>query len=570
MKWLKILTLISLSVCGSVIQALEPGATLPRSDHLPSQLPEASAKPKLQIPIPDRTKPLATTQQGPRFVLREIHFVGNTVFDDQQLQNIIARWLGREIAPIDLESIRFELAGFYRQAGYINSGVLLPQQHIQAGVVRYQIIEGRLSEIHIEGAGRLADRYLQTRLQTNPDEPLNQQELLDRFQMLLNDPLIERLNGTLKPGARPGESLLDLQVSRRQPYALNIGLDNYTPPSVGAYTGRLDGALRNLTGWGDLLDLNLNYSEGLQSLGSQFSVPIAAAQTRLNLNFQGSQARIVDSLLQPLNVENAFYHLSAGLSQPLYLSTRRSFIVDGQFAYRYTRNALLGTDTGLSDGSEANGKSTVSVFRLSQNYLDKTLERVISLRSTFSVGADLLGATTHYGLTRYVSNGNTLYYQEPDSRFFSWLGQARFVQQLDPQGSELFMRGDLQLAAQSLLPLERFALGGIYTIRGYRQNELVRDNGYALALEVRYPLLNPEHYAGNTLKLVPFVDYGRAWNDRQAGQTLWSLGVGLQWQWQLVNAEFYWAQAMNKAPVVKQQGDIQDSGIHFRLSFKIL
>ncbi len=536
--------------------ALEPGAAIPRADDLPAIFPADSKdnenclflSPRPSLPSGEEVA------NAPHFVLREVSFSGNQVFSDAALKQVLANWIGLPISRIDLETIRFTLAQHYRQAGYTNSGVLLPNQHIADGRVHYQIVEGRLSGIQISGANGLSDQYIQNRLQQRPEEAFNQHRLLERFQLLLADPLIEHLNGTLKPGSQPGESLLDLTVTRRKPYGLQVGFDNYTTPSVGAYTGRMDGVLRNLTGWGDFLQLDLNYSEGLQGLGSQFSLPIAASNTRLNLNFQGNQTEITDTALRYLAIKNDFYHLSAAVSQPLYLSLQRSFTIEGQFAYRYTRNFILGEPIGLASGSEENGKAKVSAFRFLQHYVDRSPERVLSLRSTFSAGADVLGATVNP--------------VQADSRFFSWLGQGRYVQHVGDSGTELFFRGDVQLASEALLPVERFALGGAYTVRGYRQNERVRDNGYVLSAELRYPLLDngQEH----RLKLVPFADYGNAWNHNGAGHTLWSLGLGLQWDWRLANADFYWAHAMNNADSPLQQGDIQDDGIHFRLGVKLL
>lgn len=536
--------------------ALEPGATLPRADDLPTSLPPAITAPGLQVPEPSLPVQIEPEQTALRFILQEITFSGNQMFTDAALKQVFADWIGRPVSRIDLETLRFKLAQYYRQAGYINSGVLLPEQHISSGRVHYQIIEGRLGALQIKGAEGLSDRYIKNRLQNEPDEALNQLQLLERFQLLLTDPLIEYLNGTLKPGSKSDESILDLTVKRRQPYELNLSVDNYTTPSVGAYTGRLDGVLRNLTGWGDFLQLNLNYSEGLHGLGALFSLPIAASNTRLNLNFQGNQTEITDTELKPLAIKNDFFHLSAGLSHPLYLSTQRSFTIEELVAYRYARNFILGEPIGLADGSEENGKAKVTVIRFLQNYVDRNPDRVFSLRSTFSAGVDVLDATIND--------------TKADSRFFSWLGQGRYVQHLSEKGIELFFRGDMQLASEALLPVERFALGGVYTVRGYRQNERVRDNGYVLSTELRYPLLNVNNEQEHSLKLAPFVDYGAAWNQNDAGQTLWSLGLGLQWNWRLANADFYWACAMKSVDTPKLQGDIQDDGIHFRLAVKLL
>lgn len=555
MRWC---LLIGFCVCAGVTYALEPGATIPRSQDLPSQLPITSETsfPPQQTPTTPATEARMPEVVTPRFVLQELRLQGNTVFDDAELQQVVAPWLGKTVALVDLESIRFALAQYYRQAGYINSGVVLPQQHINNGSVVLQIIEGHIGTIRIQGAERLVERYIRARIQVDTEEVLKQQQLLERFQLLLNDPLIERLNAALKPGSKPSESELELQVTRRRPYALDVSMDNYTPASVGAYTGRLESVVRNLTGWGDALQLDLNYSAGLQGLQSLFSLPLAAGATRLNFSFQGNQAEIIDAPLQSLRIHNDFFHLGLALNHEFALSTQRSFTLEAQFAYRYSRSFILGIPLGLGEGSEENAKAKVSVLRFMQNYLHKSQERVFSLRSTFSVGTDFLDATVNQGL--------------PDSRFFSWLGQGRYVQQLDKRGSELFLRADVQLASNSLLPLERFALGGVYSVRGYRQNELVRDNGFVLSAEFRYPLLFLEQYAGHTLKLVPFIDFGQVWNYAARTDSLWSLGLGLQWNWRQLHADVYWAEAMQHSEVVNVQSDLQDSGVHFRLSYKLL
>lgn len=553
-------TLCSLVIFGiaSPIYALESVANLPRTDNLSVNLPSAITSPDLQIT--DLQVPGLLSQAGPEqphFILREVTFSGNQVFSDTVLITVIADWIGRSVSRIDLETLRFTLAQYYRQAGYINSGVLLPPQHISNGRVHYKIVEGRLGTIKIEGAQGLSDQYIKNRLQDNPNEPLNQQQLLEHFQLLLTDPLIEYLHGTLKPGLKSDESLLELTVKRRKPYSLNLIVDNYTPPSIGAYTGRLNSVVRNLTGWGDFLQIDLDYTKGMQGLDTLFSLPIAASSTNLTLNFQNNQTEIIDRELKSLNIKNDFHHMSIGLNHPLYLSLQRSFTIEEVLAYRYTRNFILGEPLGLAEGSDANGTTKVTVIRFLQHYVDRSPERAFSLRSTLSMGIDALNATINHDA-------------QSDSRFYSWLGQGRYIRQLSKNGTELFFRGDIQIAAETLLPVERFALGGVDTVRGYRQNELVRDNGYVLSTELRYPLLNTNTGQEYTLQLVPFIDYGVAWNDNDTSHTLWSLGIGLQWNWRLASADFYWARAMNNTDTPKLQKDIQDNGVHFRFSIKFL
>lgn len=101
------------------------------------------------------------------------------------------------------------------------------------------------------------------------------------------------------------------------------------------------------------------------------------------------------------------------------------------------------------------------------------------------------------------------------------------LQQVSPR-VVLIGRVAAQLTPDSLLSLERFSLGGVDTVRGYRQNQLVSDNGVVGSLELRIPLTKN----ASILQLTPFVEVGSAWNTRGVNpdpQTIASVGAGLRW-----------------------------------------
>ncbi len=555
--------LIGYSVSGL---ALEPGALTPsRPDYQLPPLPQVLPKtPPSTLQPPTETPSLARADDTLKFILKEVIFDQALPETIQELQPIVAPLLGKSVSRLDLDTLRLELLQKCKTLGFLYPSVILPSQQIKQGIVHYQVYEGHLTQINIEGAERLHEDYLRKRLQPD-DGPLERTELQERFQLLLTDPLIERVNGALRPGANPGDAILDLSVKRAKPYELHLGMDNYTPPTVGSYTGHLDGTVRNLTGWGDFLRLNLNGSGGTKGISSYFSMPLNAYDTRLNLGFQGSEANVIESHLKSLDIQNNFMDVNIGVSHPLYHTINRIFSVESQFAYRQTHTLLQNSAFPAAFGNEDNGKATVSVVRLIQNYLDRDVDRVLSFRSSFNIGIDAFDATTHSD-------------NKPDSHYFSWLGQLRYVHNLDQRGTQFFFRGDVQLASRNLLPLERFALGGVYTIRGYRQNEMVRDEGYALGFELRYPLILPNEANGHKLNLVPFYDLGGAWNLDANGskvddvyQTLMGIGMGLQWSWEQFDADFYWARALSHHPPLSNiDNDIQDQGIYFRLHARLL
>jgi hemolysin activation/secretion protein len=153
------------------------------------------------------------------------------------------------------------------------------------------------------------------------------------------------------------------------------------------------------------------------------------------------------------------------------------------------------------------------VLRFYQDWVDRNAVRVLAARSELRIGLDLFDAT--------VNDSGT------DGQFVSWLGQFQWVERIAPR-LLLVSRINTQLTPDSLLPLERFSLGGVDTVRGYTQNELVTDNGIMASIELRISLLpNLEQ-----LQLVPFIDAGHAWNNRTPDpevDSLVGIGMGLRW-----------------------------------------
>ncbi|MGB0911542.1 MAG: ShlB/FhaC/HecB family hemolysin secretion/activation protein [Nitrospirales bacterium] len=191
-----------------------------------------------------------------------------------------------------------------------------------------------------------------------------------------------------------------------------------------------------------------------------------------------------------------------------------------------------------------------------------------SARSRFSVGIDTLGATANSG-------GH-----QPDTHFFTWLGQIQGAHRFDPLGIQLIGRTDLQLSNDGLFPLEQYAMGGRFTVRGYRENSLVRDNAFLFTAETRIPVL-PSILGLETVQFAPFFDVGRSWNAKgdTEPETLASVGAGLRFSFrqtampllQHSYANIYWGQQLRPVPgSVDSNTNLQDHGVHFQVVLEVL
>lgn len=124
----------------------------------------------------------------------------------------------------------------------------------------------------------------------------------------------------------------------------------------------------------------------------------------------------------------------------------------------------------------------------------------------------------------------------------------------------------MQLADAPLVPLEQFGVGGQATVRGYRQDALLTDNGALLSAEVRLPILRVREVRG-VLQAAPFVDVGTAWSFGDDGfdQTIAGVGVGLLWRMgDDFSARLDWG-----IPLVGiEAGDrsLQENGLYFSIN----
>ena len=133
----------------------------------------------------------------------------------------------------------------------------------------------------------------------------------------------------------------------------------------------------------------------------------------------------------------------------------------------------------------------------------------------------------------------------------------------------LLLRTDVQLADRSLLALEQISEGGQDTVRGYRQDLLLADNGLFASAEVRIPLLRLPKLNG-LLQLTPFVDVATVANRDSSVKldpaTIASVGLGLRLQLSdRLTTRFDWG-----IPLVSVSGDkrtLQENGLYFSVVY---
>ena len=510
-------------------------------------------------PLPPAPPEEQEQLSGPRVFVRQIRVVGSTVFTAAELAAVTAPYVNRSVTSEELEGLRLALTRLYINAGYINSGAILPDQTVTEGVITFQILEGVLTSVTVDGNRWFRERYLRRRLAMGITPPLNIGTIQERLQLLQQDERIERLDAELRPGVQLGESALYVRVTERVPFFVALEFNNYQSPSIGAERGLLTVAHRNLTGHGDILEVTYGRSAGLDlQLDASYTLPLTVRDTTLKVRYQRNDSSVVEDRFSPLDIDSRSEIFTLTLRHPLYRTLRHEFALSVTGERLQSRTSLLGEPFDFSLGAE-HGVATDTAIRFTAEWLDRTPNQVIAVRSRFSVGVDALGATIHDDA------------DIPDGQFFVWLGQIQWGRRLPFYDIQLLFRLDGQLTTEPLLPLEQIAVGGRFSVRGYRENTLVRDNGVIASLEVRIPLIRNRRWA-EVVQVVPFADFGAGWNQHVPTPdpaTLGSIGLGLRWTatWQTfvplrAQVEVFWGYRLKD--VDTEGGDLQDHGLHLQ------
>ena len=483
--------------------------------------------------------------------VRDYRIEGNTVLSPLSISEVLETHVGRGVSAQELLVLRERLTLLYVEAGYVNSGFVIPEQNVADGIVRLQAIEGVLDGTEIRGLDRLPESFIRERIDDNA-RPFNMLDLQEQLQLLLKDPRIERINSELKPGIAPGHAWLLLTVTEARPWNVTLILDNHRPPSIGSTEGRIRFNHFNLTGRADEFIYDLGVTEGLTDLVMAYAYPVAP-NTQLGIGFQINNATVIEEPFDQIDIASVTNDLGVNLNHVFVNSLDRKVTGRIVLEKRHGETELLNIPFSFAPGVE-NGKSDVSVLRFQVDWQERRPGQVLAAQLQISQGLDAFGATENPGSV-------------PDSDFTTFLGQIQYLRSVLGD-SQLRLRGAGQLALDPLLPIEKFVIGGADTVRGYRQNQFVRDNGWFVSAELQMPLLRK--YGINW---AAFADYGRAWNEQPfripGNRTLSSVGLGLVWQgtpgWY---GQLYWGYALDDVSEPSDH-DLQDDGITFLITWTL-
>ena len=434
----------------------------------------------------------APEYQNIRFTPREVQFEGLKGLTPADLTPAFAPFVGRD-QPISIVcEIRDRAATILRDAGYI-AAVQVPEQRISEGVVRFQVIMARLSQVRVRGDATGAERLIAHYLGELTKQPVFNRYQAERYLLLASDIPGYTVRLTLRPaGTVPGEVIGDVAVQRTVAYA-DANIQNWGSRELGRWGGLLRGQLFGLTGLGD------------RTVFSVFSTSDFHEQQTVQLGHDfrlGSEGLSVSGLFtyawaKP-NIEGDDDDVDArtlfGTLEVAYPFVRRQALgVRGSVGMDYVKQSVDIDNIDLTRDRLRVAFARVGVDLTDANFARagySLAEPMWRLTSLFELrqGLHILNATRDCGPTGARCLGPD---DVPPSRLegqsdatvlrYSTFGEFRPAPKIT-----LAIGLRAQYAWKPLLSFEEFSAGNYTVGRGYDPGALLGDRGYGTQAEIRF------------------------------------------------------------------------------------
>ena len=491
---------------------------------------------------------------GIAFFLENVVVSGNTVFDEAELAPIIGQYTGREIQLSELWDLRAAITVRYRNAGYILSRALVPEQEIEGGTAEIVVVEGYVERVSLQGEPTGNPAHIDSAIEAITGERPLTADTLERNMLLLND--LAGVSAVSVLRASPvieGASELFV-IWDETPYSGALSIDNFGSDEIGPAQAYATAVLSNLYGRYDSTEIlgavALEVDE-LQFLSIKHGVPVDTAGTRgvAFLSYTNTDADD-PSALGGINISGESLRVGIGATRAVIRSRSQNLTLGGTFK-------LHDTETDADGGTLT--RDRVRALTLSASY-----DLIDPLRGINLLGVDLVQGLDLLGARGGESNDPGVSRAGGETDFTKIAVRYEREQYLAPSLS-LRIGARLQYSLDELLAVEEFGFGGSDIGRGFDPFALAGDHGLSGTLQLQYGQATVMEYI-ESFELFTFFDAGRVWriddDNRDERVSASSIGVGLE-----VNTPYdVFGSVVLAKPIDGADGDDKEAGLFFRLT----
>jgi hemolysin activation/secretion protein len=460
----------------------------------------------------------AQSATGSLFI-REFRVKGSTKLPMPEVEDAVYPYLGPGRTEGDVEQARAALEKVYQDKGFQTVSVVIPQQEVRGGVVYLQVEEAKVGRLRVKGSRYFSLDAIKKGAPSLAEGKVPNFNEVARDMVALNQLPDRRITPTMRPGVEPGTYDVDLNVKDTFPLHGSLELNNRYSQNTTPL--RLNGAVSysNLWQLGHTLGFSFQIApqniDDAQVYSAYYLARIPQVEW-FSLMFQATR--------QNSNVSTLGGGATAGNGS--IVGGRAMFTLPAPNTVGFYHSLSLGLDykhfdQDITVGGVTTG-SPITYWPWSLNYNAALAGKssTTELNAAVVFGFQGMGSTeVEFDNRRYNADGSFIYFR----------GDLSHTQDL-PFGFQAYGQTQGQIANQPLVDSEQFSLGGLDTVRGYLESEVLGDNALCGTFELRTPSV-PQVLGIDEWRFYGFVDGGAATlNDPLPEQTsrfnLASIGAG--------------------------------------------
>ena len=459
----------------------------------------AAAKNKVESEAAKQTAPGEVIT----FELKKIVTDASAVLTDAELDAIIKPYEGKQVQLNDIYAIVDKINALYNDKGYVTCRAFLPPQTITDGTVKLLLVEGRTGSTIVNNNKYTKTKYITNRMHLAKGEIANIKQL-NKDLLLFNATNSTQLRIMMKAGTEPGTTDYEITAYEPKRDTWTIFEDNAGSDTSGQYRTGLFFNTKSLSGNCDALSLGTVISEGTKAANVMYSRSLGRSGTKMNLVYSTNAVEVVKGEYEDM-IKGHANSYAIGFTQPIVV------------------NETTRTELSL-DYNRQNSKTDFMPAGTRFNIVDDSVQ-------DFSLGF----AITNYGASHvfYQKHSYVRGYSEsaPDmsaqnSQNFGFYKFNAMYQKLYKAGQMWSLRADAQWSgSEGMVSSRQFYMGGMYSVRGYKENYLGGDGGFTFSAEYAVPVINKNTSA------FTFFDYGHVYGNGQSDDqhnVLSSVGLGIR------------------------------------------
>ena len=162
----------------------------------------------------------------PRFDVQRYEVTGNTLLTKEQIERVLAPYIGKQRQLADVRRAQEDLGAAYRALGYGTVQVLLPEQNINAGIIRLRVLQPKVGKAVIDGNKHFDKANIRNSLPSLKDGEVPNSGAIARNLQMTSEHPVKRTTVLMRTSENPEAVDLNIKVEDAKPWRMVATLDN--------------------------------------------------------------------------------------------------------------------------------------------------------------------------------------------------------------------------------------------------------------------------------------------------------------------------------------------------------